>query len=235
MNDMSRNLCKLRCENMHFTESQAPLTNDRLQLRCVVSASTSTALGCVRLRSLRRLALVHVNGNAVELLQLRHALQHLDAVCAAELRGVLRLVRIKRVADEEQVLELLERLERLERVELLDFVVRQVENAQVVQLLDTLETLDEVVRNPQLVERVRNTVQVFNLLDLVSSKTQNLQLVHAAQTRDLLNVVRRQREVLASLESGQRRIKLLDGRNLSPQLHLGRKKGLCKSGCVGLA
>lgn len=77
-----------------------------------------------------------------------------------------------------------ERLQSLNLGPLVDLVVGAIQDLQVDQLLDACEGANLVVRDPQLLESVRNLVQTLNLLERIATQGQDLQRVATRETLD---------------------------------------------------
>ena len=80
--------------------------------------------------------------------------------------------------------QLRERLQSLNLGPLVDLVVGAIQDLQVDQLLDACEGANLVVRDPQLLESVRNLVQTLNLLERIATQGQDLQRVATRETLD---------------------------------------------------
>ena len=120
---------------------------------------------------------------------------------------------------------------------LINLVVGHVQHAQLSQLLHVGQARHEVIRDPQLLERIRDAVEVFDFFDEIFPQRQNRQVVHPRQGGDFLDVVGGEGEVLARLQSGQRGVHLLDGRHLREQQHLlwsSSSSSSCRFGGRGL-
>ena len=65
------------------------------------------------------------------------------------------------------------------------------------------QALQQVVRDPELLQRFCHAVQIFDFLDLISAQRQSLQVVQARQAADLLNVVRGEGQIPESASKQQ--------------------------------
>ncbi|KAF1317491.1 hypothetical protein FI667_g14745, partial [Globisporangium splendens] len=85
--------------------------------------------------------------------------------------------------------------ELVELISALDQVVRHVQRREVRESRESIERRDDVVRDPQFLQRVRDVVEFLDFLDLVAAERQNVQFLHPRQWNQAINAVCRKRQV----------------------------------------
>ena len=90
---------------------------------------------------------------------------------------------IEWVVDEVELTQLRQRLQPLDLGPLVDLVVRHDDDLEVDELLDARERRDLVVRNPDLLERIGEVVEAFDLFEVVAPERDDLERVATGRAR----------------------------------------------------
>ena len=85
-------------------------------------------------------------------------------------------------------------------IPILDLVVGDVEGRELLKRRHVVKSLNLVVREPELLERGSDVLQVLDPLDVVAGEGKNFQILQALHWNDLLDHVRGEGKLLAVLE-----------------------------------
>lgn len=95
------------------------------------------------------------------------------------------------IANRIEILERFELLELFQLSKVLDLVLRHVQYAEALQRVDTLHLLDEIVADPELLERVAHRFESDKRLDRIAPEREDAQLFERVEIGDLLDRVGR--------------------------------------------